>query len=442
MQPPRVILLITAFMCVTVTSSAPGGTTDDPIDCRIYTLGAAGSPYRTPAQPFAERLVVSFFNASEEDDDRAETTIHLVGSANESESVSIYINFEAQVILRSGGTMLGAPLQLPSHGRGGTWASLVLALHDSRLVVYSLEDPVGVVMSAEVSLKGNVSSFVASSTPTHLALDCPAGCHVHDGRSPLVGRWLPLPPSLNLFVSASDQNGSSAFGLAFKSEATDVAGLKKVQLDVGRWHSGGGVGAARGRWHKVQISRDGNTPVRISWGDGGEKKVDVAPGQMLFSVSNASSVLWSLHCFPDVARGQEAWLNRTSHDPDDPNQPEEENQTADKEDQKEEEKEDEGEKEEEGNVGEGQVWAWVLTGLAFFLVMVLALALCTRMRPRHEVTSHGDYLPSIGIVSHRHMPETGGREAEEMSEPGSPTIPVPVINHKLPEENDHSTKKL
>ncbi|XP_042878416.1 uncharacterized protein LOC122257276 [Penaeus japonicus] len=274
----------------------------------------------------------------------------------------------------------------------------------------------------------------------------PPGCHVHDGRSPLVDRWLPLPPYLNLFVSTTSQNGSSNFGLAFQSQTTGYAGLKKVDLDVGRWK---GSPTATRQWFKVQLSRHGKTAVKISW-RGNETSVNVPSGKNVFSVTNVDSVFWSLYCYPDVARGQESWIRHASPDLQDPTtNPDPDENEGDQDpginEQTEEEakeKGEEGEEEEEGNVGEGQVWAWVLTGMAFFLVMILALALCTRMRPRHEITSHGDYLPSIGIVSHRHTAEAGGREAEEMSEPGSPTIPVPVINHKLPEENDQSTKKL
>ncbi|XP_063592817.1 uncharacterized protein LOC134769945 isoform X2 [Penaeus indicus] len=447
MQPPLVILLISAFMHGTVTSSAAGGMTDDLIDCRIYTLGVEGASNQTPTIPFRQHMTVSFFTAGQADS-RVQTTIHLVDSSSEGGSVTIFINRDAEVVLRSGGTQLGGSLKLPpapsppSHGRWGTWTSLVVSFHDFCLVVYSQEDPVGAVIAADVNLKGNISSFVASSTLTYLVLDCPAGCHVHDGRSPLVNRWLPLPPHLNLFVAASGQNASSSLSLAFKSEATDYPGLKATELEVGRWRGRNGQ-AASGEWHRVRITRLGETSVNISWGEG-SRIVDVPPGKRVFSVANASAVVWSLYCFPDVARGQEAWLNHTSPARDDPppNPDEDESQSAGADEESQEEGADEGEPREEGSVGEGQVWAWVLTGLAFFLVMVLALALCTRMKPRREITSHGDYLPSIGIVSHRHIPETGGREAEEMSEPGSPTIPVPVINHKLPEENDHSTKKL
>ncbi|XP_047489610.1 uncharacterized protein LOC125039567 isoform X2 [Penaeus chinensis] len=445
MQPPLVILLISAFMHGTVTSSAAGGMTDDLIDCRIYTLGVEGASNKTPTIPFRQHMTVSFFNAGVADS-RVQTTIHLVDSRSETGSVTIFINRDAEVILRSGGAQLGVPLKLPpppssfTHAPGGAWTSLVVSFHDFCLVVYSQEDPVGAVITADVNLKGNISSFVASNTLTYLVLDCPAGCHVHDGRSPLVDRWLPLPPYLNLFVSVLGQNASSSLDLAFKSEATGNAGLKKAKLEVGRWRGQGGQ-VARGEWHRVQITRHAETSVAISWA-GDERRVDVPRGRKLFRVARATAVVWSLYCFPDVARGQEAWLNHTSPDDPPPNPDEDGNQStnADKEDQ--EEGADEGDTREEGSLGEGQVWAWVLTGLAFFLVMILALALCTRMKPRHEVTSHGDYLPSIGIVSHRHIPETGGREAEEMSEPGSPTIPATVINHKLPEENDHSTKKL
>ncbi|XP_037791011.1 uncharacterized protein LOC119586371 [Penaeus monodon] len=282
MQPPLVILLISAFMHGTVTSSAAGGMTDDLIDCRIYTLGVEGASNKTPAIPFRQHMTVSFFNPGE-GDSRVQTTIHLVDSSNATGSVTIYINRDAEVILRSGGAQLSDPLKLPpapsssSHGPGGTWTSLVVSFHDFCLVVYSQEDPVGAVITTDVNLKGNITSFVASNTLTHLVLDCPAGCHVHDGRSPLVGRWLPLPSYLNLFVSARGQNASSSLGLAFKSEATDYAGLKRAELAVGRWRGRGGQ-VARGEWHKVHLARHGERSVRISWGED-ETKVDVPQGQ-------------------------------------------------------------------------------------------------------------------------------------------------------------------
>lgn len=52
--------------------------------------------------------------------------------------------------------------------------------------------------------------------------------------------------------------------------------------------------------------------------------------------------------------------------------------------------------------------AWLLTGLAFFLVLVLALALCTRMRPENTSdVQNADYLASVGYLSH---PREGSRE--------------------------------
>ncbi|XP_042878418.1 uncharacterized protein LOC122257278 [Penaeus japonicus] len=139
MQPPLVVLVISAFIQSAVTSY--GGATDDPIDCRIYTIGGEGTSNKTPSIPFKNNMAVSFFNGGREDN-RVQTTIHLVSSSGESEPVSIFINKEAEVVLRSGNNVLGTPFSLPpppnstAHGPGGAWTSLVVALHDLCLVVY------------------------------------------------------------------------------------------------------------------------------------------------------------------------------------------------------------------------------------------------------------------------------------------------------------------
>lgn len=66
--------------------------------------------------------------------------------------------------------------------------------------------------------------------------------------------------------------------------------------------------------------------------------------------------------------------------------------------------------EEQGPAGVGEIAAWLLAGLAFFLVLVLALALCTRMRPEnatYQEDQNADYLASVGYLS---QPREGSRE--------------------------------
>ncbi|KAK8733060.1 hypothetical protein OTU49_006737, partial [Cherax quadricarinatus] len=96
-------------------------------------------------------------------------------------------------------------------------------------------------------------------------------------------------------------------------------------------------------------------------------------------------------------------------------------------------------KDQSGGAQAGQVIAWVFTGLALFLVMVLALALCAKMTPPPART-HSDFRPSVDIVSQRYgVSSVSQREAEEESEPGSPVL---TVSRTLHPDDHYSTKVL
>lgn len=67
------------------------------------------------------------------------------------------------------------------------------------------------------------------------------------------------------------------------------------------------------------------------------------------------------------------------------------------------------EEEDEGTAGAGLVLAWVLTGLALFLVIVLAMALCNKLTP--PANRQTDFLPSVDVISHRKGSFNVSREA-------------------------------
>ena len=71
--------------------------------------------------------------------------------------------------------------------------------------------------------------------------------------------------------------------------------------------------------------------------------------------------------------------------------------------------EDDKSKEEKkgGRAGAGEVTAWLLAGLALFLVMVLALALCTKTAQHSKPYHVQDSQPSVGTVYFKGAKEPG-----------------------------------
>ncbi|XP_066945023.1 uncharacterized protein [Macrobrachium rosenbergii] len=273
------------------------------------------------------------------------------------------------------------------------------------------------ITSATVLGSNATAHLTTSQDSLYITANCPAGCLMHDHNSPWIGQPMPLGRPVNIYLSHKEGAMSATLLLGF----TDYQGKNHtVGHDITQFESS--------LWHKLVIAHDGEEYITVQANGIEKSRVKISEQNSTFTIISSNDILWSLHCHPEHATGLEGWgrgggggggtSNTTQAKPSE-------------EDQK--------------GAGAAEVVAWVLAGMALFLVMIMALFICTKMGPKSETT---DYGASVGVVTsygrtmtYRHAE----REAEEDTEPDSPTFLAPVIQHKVPEEEDEdqsNTKML
>ncbi|KAK7076658.1 hypothetical protein SK128_027145 [Halocaridina rubra] len=289
-----------------------------------------------------------------------------------------------------------------------SWVTLAVLLQDSNIVIYRTEDRENALVS-QASLGSKVTATVSASDIQYVVFNCPAGCLMHDSTSPLIGRQLSIPvDGIALYIKQEEEAQNAFLQLGF----TDVKGnLTTLKIDVTKH------GASL--WHKLTIVHNKEDHVNVTvFVDGKGKEVGKAymmEDLLTVTILNSSSVLWSLHCYPENPTGQGGWNIDISR-----------NASIAPEGKK-------------AGAGIGEVLAWVLAAIALFIVMIMALLLCTKMGPREDTLGYG---ASVGVVTSfgkMVMQNEADREAEEDTEPDSPTLmmaPVVNINHRTPEEVD------
>lgn len=376
-------------------------------ECRVYQLKGNTEQYATPLMPIQNLFTVSFYNQNEGDFPN-NTLIFLAGIKR---NMSIFINAVGEVSMRIKDTQRGRNFTLEAAHVAHTWVSLAILIQDQNILIYRTDKRESFI-SVEMTLGPNVTAKVTTSQDQlYVTLNCPAGCLMYDKNSPLLGRNITLGDGVNLYIRHEEAASSAILNLGFVNKKGKP---HRVKIDVTKWKDS--------LWHKVNILHDKEKHVIVTSNGGEVSRIMLEWENITFAVENATSVLWSLHCYPDHATGLEGWANMSDTITDDI-------PSEDKDD----------------GAGIAEVLAWVLAGMAMFLVAVMALLLCTRMGPRTESM---DYGASVGVVNSygRDMPLNDAvREAEEDTEPDSPTIMTPAINHKIPEEEDEhqsNTKML
>nr|XP_045612981.1 uncharacterized protein LOC123767371 [Procambarus clarkii]XP_045612983.1 uncharacterized protein LOC123767371 [Procambarus clarkii] len=396
-----------AFLCLQLVHGDPEPARDD---CHVYQLRRNETRHRTPSVAFRGRVEVSVMPEAGAVTPR-QLIIQLELAGNSSETANVFINNDSVALLRINETQVGGNLSLAAtNPHNNTWFTLVLALHQHQLLVYRPENRQR-ILTAELSVS-ITTVFVSSNEALQVVFNCASGCLINT-RSTSPGAELKIERSSVMYVNPQDAEGGGGqqptmFLIPVNSRESDPL---KVDLS----------NATTGQWSKLLLllGEDQNS----DRGSGSaEDNVTVAPVRVK-NVSyrvNVTSVFWTFQCYPDSGRGQDC-VTPTDSSSSPSIAATTEQSTSDA-----------------TSAGMGQVLAWVLTGLALFLVMILALALCSRMTP--NAASHTDFQPSVGDLSHRYgVSFESRREAEEDSEPGSPIMTVP---HRLHPDDHYSTKVL
>ncbi|XP_064083462.1 uncharacterized protein LOC135199398 isoform X2 [Macrobrachium nipponense] len=373
-------------------------------DCRIYELKGHTKYFKSPLISVHSLLTVSFYNREE---GHYPKDIHVIlreDTQNGTNMNKIHINPDGVLFLDRAKLN---NLTLSPSCQSGSWLSLAIMLQDQNIVIYEWN-----FITAGTILGPNASAEVTTSQDSlYISTNCPAGCLMHNHQSPWIGQPMPLGRSVNIYLSHEEGAASASLLLGF----TDYQGKNHtVNHDITQFESS--------LWHKIVIAHDGEDYITVQANGIEKSKVKISEENSTFTILSSTNVLWSLHCHPEHATGLEGWGGGTS------------NTTQGKSSQ-----------EDQKGAGAPEVVAWVLAGMALFLVMIMALFICTKMGPKSETT---DYGASVGVVTsygramtYRHT----DREAEEDTEPDSPTFLAPVIQHKVPEEEDEdqsNTKML
>ncbi|XP_069937666.1 uncharacterized protein [Cherax quadricarinatus] len=369
----------------------------------------------TPQVVFSGHLEVSVL-VKEADSLPKEVQIHLESSTSNWKSMYVLINKDSKVSVHVNDTLVDGNLSLaahtctPTHPPAHAWITLVITLHRGRLLIYRPEDRLRVLTAEVPQTDGAINAYVTSSVINHVAFNCASGCLIHDEASPLMGHNLKLESEM-VYVSLEgrgDDKPPKMLLASFNSKQEDDTPEKNLEVDFSD--------AKTDHWYKVLLQAQNSTRAADS-----EEVVTVRGvpvKNVSYTVSNATGVLWTYQCYPNMTR--ERWveareMTTTAHTPTDSS------------------------KDQSGGAQAGQVIAWVFTGLALFLVMVLALALCAKMTPPPART-HSDFRPSVDIVSQRYgVSSVSHREAEEESEPGSPVL---TVSRTLHPDDHYSTKVL
>ncbi|KAG7173562.1 hypothetical protein Hamer_G025033 [Homarus americanus] len=369
--------------------------TDDPQlaeDCRVYHLENYTDHHQSPPVPFRDHLEVSMFVESA-GQPPSFVQIHL---KSDNETVEVFINRDSEVTVRIGGKQKVKKRLLLNTTTPplNSWFTLVLDLHSDTLIIFRPEDRLH-QLEVNVRLGDNVMAQVAGDL--HVVFNCMTGCMVHDKTSPWFGQDLGVLSSLTLYVSPEEGGQHPVVVVEpFNSFSQDPS--DKVVANV--------TAEDPALWYKVVLQQDSENEAGVDGTGRGEHRVRITLSKnKSYSITNVTNALWTLWCFPDKAkeaikpsiRGSLGGEGDYKEDDDDDDHDEDNDKLE--------------------GAGAGQVLAWVLVGLALFIVMVLAMILCTRM----------------GSPAGNH---------EEDSEPGSPMLTVPPVNHRLPQQDHYSTKVL
>ncbi|XP_068212297.1 uncharacterized protein [Palaemon carinicauda] len=376
-------------------------------DCRIYQLRTQTPQYKSPTITFSSPLTLSFYN---EDIGDMPRNIHIIlqektGKVTRKEK--IHINPDGVLFLDHAkpNNLTFSPSCYPH-----SWLSLAIMLQDQNIIIYDINNRMNYITASTLLGSNATAEVTTSQRSLYVTANCPAGCLMHDHTSPLIGLQMQLARYANIYLSHEEGATSASISIGF----TDYQGKNStVTHDITDFESS--------LWHKLVIAHDAQDHIIVRANGIEKSKVMISEENSTFTILSSSSVLWSLDCHPEHATDLKGWVIQNTT----------------------EEKSQDEDKDEEG-AGAAEVAAWVLAGMALFVVMIMALFICTKKGPKSEIT---DYGASVGVVTSygRTMTYRNEREAEEDTEPDSPTFLSPVIQHKVPEEEDEeqsNTKML
>ncbi|XP_050714905.1 uncharacterized protein LOC126997706 isoform X2 [Eriocheir sinensis] len=395
-------------------------------DCREYCLQCNGTGHISPTARLGTMLQVSLQVTAQGELPYA--TI-IVKASNP--PISVMVNRE-NITLRVNGQPAGN-FSLDTPRPAFSWVNLVLARPDPKsLLVYAPEDRLS-VLTANAIPGDNV--FVSSQHITRLAFNCILGCLIRDQNSALVGgggngKGMEgeegegndlLRPPFTLYLKPAPIPSYEPFRYKFAPffVLTSSSGFEKT-VNASEWEAD--------TWHRVEVLN--KTGVKKE-----EEKEEVkmwVPDE-LYRINILRFFNWTLHCpphelktAPGPTQGPTDNSNTRKTTPTTTQAPggntegtggggggggggRKSNSTG------------MPQKDVRGGAGAGEVAAWVLAGLALFVVLILALALCTKTATTHNIHSRNleDCPPSVGVLSFNDIKT---REPEESSEPGSPTL--------------------
>ncbi|KAK4324621.1 hypothetical protein Pmani_004734 [Petrolisthes manimaculis] len=408
--------------------------------CRVYHINLEDDPptaHKTPSFPLRPHHPLYLSLWVEKDGEwPAELTIVL-----QHFNISLLITEEGMCVAWEGNKRsrllnVSTPT-LQAH----SWVTFVLALHAHTLVLYRSDQQHRAVShrlsKQQQQHEDEVEVNVTSNKVLHLTFNCPTGCHIHDSTSPLIDSRVILTPPFTLYLllqphpqethnphqQQQQQQQQPSFILTPHNNSSPVANNNNnnnISLVGSEWKEG--------EWNQVNVvirgQSDGST-VDASRGRSEVVEVD----DTTYYVSSVKGIQWTIQCHPlyhssspephessisPILQEQHTTGRTVNNNNNNGGGGGEDGGRVEAR---------EGDKDETdgGGSGVGEIVAWLLTGLAFFLVLVLAFTLCTRMRPDnstyHDNHNNPDYLASVGYLT---QPRESSRELDEESEPSSP----------------------
>ncbi|XP_045134973.1 uncharacterized protein LOC123518300 isoform X2 [Portunus trituberculatus] len=366
-------------------------------DCLEYSLNFNDTSNRTPSVSLGDALEVSLqVSVSKE---LPVTQIILYGSEPQT---YIAVNQE-KATLNYGNEH--KHLTLASDRSSFSWIHLVLdPIGVDTLLVYTPADRLNAI-TANVNV--GFSVYVSSNKETHVTFNCLSGCLIRDNLSALIRGKVKLQTPFTMYVNPIPRPPPAPLKLSITPmlTLTPDKGLN-VTVNASEWTAG--------KWHRVKILKaENHQEEKIEQprnGTDNVKEVQIWVHKANYRISRLRGFRWTLHCAPEGLIDN--FPSTESGDGAGPSEGKEGDKSRRK-----------------GGAGAGMVTAWVMAGLALFLVMVLTLALCTKTTQSSNPNQFHDSQPSVGIV----YCKGANREPEEDSEPESPNelkVPSYRNSHK------------
>ncbi|KAG0722695.1 hypothetical protein GWK47_044024 [Chionoecetes opilio] len=377
-------------------------------DCLVYCLkcgsNSDNSNYTTPRMPLRGSLEVSL-------QVDANGTLHTAQINVRDSSPSVTININNATVTLQGSQPLQT-LTLPTPYTALSWITLVLdnTGHDN-LLIYAPGDKHNVITT---NTQPGSQAVVSAQQETHVAFNCVSGCLIRNSLSALIGRQA-LQPPFTMFLNPRPR--SSQHPEPPVLTLTPPRG-DNVTVDASQW--------AADTWHRVKVlaAEKAKRNMTVQRGQDGVTEACIWVTEGNYTLTRLKGFTWTLHCTPEgLMDGASDTGNNTDETMTSTLAPDGEGTEAGE--------GSEGNKSKQktkGTAGAGQVAAWVMAGLAVFLVMILAFALCTRTARNTQPLHVQDNQPSVAV----YFKNAASREPEEDSEPGTPNdLQVPGQRHSF-----------